>query len=110
MTNFYDSSIDPTLPAEFNGAAYRFGHSLIPSKLERWSTDHSRTVGKNKRNKFAFESVNSYFRIILASEHLSDLFGKPFNDEGGTLDQYIAGHLNQVPQSVDEAMTEEVFE
>lgn len=51
MTNFYDSSIDPTLPAAFNGAAYRFGHSLIPSKLERWSTDHSRSVGKKKRKK-----------------------------------------------------------
>lgn len=40
MASFYNPSLDPTLPVSFFAAAYRFGHSLIPSAIERWSVSH----------------------------------------------------------------------
>lgn len=54
---------------------------------------------------FKFKKLIDFFS---GSEQLRELFGRPFNDEGGILDQYIAGFLNQMPHSVDEAITEEV--
>lgn len=45
MGNFYSADRDATLPVAFNAAAYRFGHSLVPPALERWSVSH-RFVGK----------------------------------------------------------------
>ena len=36
----YDPELDPSLPVSFFAAAFRFGHSLIPSVIERWSLSH----------------------------------------------------------------------
>ncbi len=38
--NGYDAKVDPTVPAAFTAAAFRFGHSLLPSTVERWSVNH----------------------------------------------------------------------
>lgn len=38
--NGYDDKVDPSLPAAFASAAFRFGHSLLPSTVERWSVNH----------------------------------------------------------------------
>jgi hypothetical protein len=38
----YDPNVDVTIPSAFVTAAYRFGHSLLPNVLERWSPNHVR--------------------------------------------------------------------
>ena len=45
MASFYNPKLDPSLPVAFFSAAYRFGHSLIPNAIERWSVTHQ-YVGK----------------------------------------------------------------
>lgn len=40
--NGYDPDADATVPSAFATAAFRFGHSLLPSVLERWSPNHVR--------------------------------------------------------------------
>jgi hypothetical protein len=41
----YDPQIDPTATEEFVTSAFRFGHSLLPNRIERWSHGH-RYIGK----------------------------------------------------------------
>lgn len=97
------------MPVEFHAAAFRFGHSLMPAKLERWNVDHSSVVGK-RRCLTNFVFIKLIKKIFFPeSELLRKLFFKRINDEGEILDQYIAGFLNQMPQSVDGSITEEVF-
>ena len=40
MSNGYNPKIDASLPVSFFAAAYRFGHSLLPSTIEQWSVTH----------------------------------------------------------------------
>ena len=40
MSNSYNAKLDPTLPVSFFAAGFRFGHSLIPPTLEKWSISH----------------------------------------------------------------------
>jgi peroxidase len=39
-SNSYKPGLNPTVPASFGTAAFRFGHSLLPSTIERWSHSH----------------------------------------------------------------------
>lgn len=39
-SNGYKPGLNPTVPASFGTAAFRFGHSLLPSTIERWSQSH----------------------------------------------------------------------
>ena len=83
----YDAKLDPTLPVSFFAAAVRFGHSLIPSAIERWSVTHQ----------------------YVGARRLSEMLLRPFDVyQGGTCDQYLAGFMNQVSQAVDESMTQEL--
>jgi hypothetical protein len=38
--NEYDPKIDASATEEFITSAFRFGHSLLPNKIERWSVAH----------------------------------------------------------------------
>ena len=70
-----------------SSAAFRFGHSLLPSTIERWSKSH-RYVG---------------------SQRLSEMLQQPYDlYKGGWVDQYIMGLCNQVAQAMDDAVTQEV--
>jgi hypothetical protein len=85
--NGYDDKIDPSLPASFGAAAFRFGHSLLPSAVERWSTTHK----------------------YIGAQRLSQMLRQPYDlYKGGYCDQYISGLMNQVSQAMDGSMSQEV--
>ncbi|XP_068081797.1 peroxidase isoform X2 [Anabrus simplex] len=83
----YDADVDATMTASFITAAFRFGHSLLPSRIERWSATHKH----------------------VGSQRLSEVLKQPFDlYKPGWLDQYVMGLVNQVPQAMDDAVTPEV--
>ena len=87
MLNGYNSKLEATLPVEFFTSAFRFGHSLIPSALERWSTTHK----------------------FIGSRRLSEIINKPFDVYNGDVcDQYLTGFMNQISQAVDDSVSQEV--
>nr|XP_027209255.1 chorion peroxidase-like isoform X2 [Penaeus vannamei] len=83
----YDPTEDPSMTAGFVSAAYRFGHSLLPSTVERWSPSHT----------------------IIGSKRLSKLIRQPWDlYKAGVLDQYYLGLMNQPAQAMDPHITQEV--
>lgn len=38
--NGYDPTINPGIFASFAAAAFRFGHTILPTNVERWSKQH----------------------------------------------------------------------
>ncbi|KAG7170792.1 Chorion peroxidase-like 8 [Homarus americanus] len=83
----YNPSTDPSMTVAFISAAFRFGHSLLPSAVERWSASHK----------------------FIASTRLSRLIRQPWDlFRAGVLDQYYVGLMNQPAQAVDDAVTQEV--
>lgn len=87
MLNKYNPKLEATLPTSFFAAAFRFGHSLIPNALERWSTTHK----------------------FIGSRRLSDIINKPFDVyTGNTCDEYLTGFMNQISQAVDDSVSQEL--
>jgi len=83
----YNPKVDPSLPASFTAAAFRFGHSLLPATVERWSVSHK----------------------YIGAERLSKMLRQPYDlYKGGYCDQYISGLMNQVSQAMDPSMSQEV--
>ncbi|XP_015522628.2 uncharacterized protein LOC107226351 [Neodiprion lecontei] len=83
----YDPSVNPGVLDAFAAAAYRFGHSLLPTAVERWSKAHK----------------------FIASKRLSDLIRRPYDlYRAGVLDEYFMGLMNQVAQAMDDSITQEV--
>merc|ERR1712226_463091 len=85
--NGYDPSINPSVSNVFATAAFRMGHTLLPSTIERWSKTH-RYIG---------------------SQRLSEMLQQPYDlFKGGWADNYIMGLVNQVAQAYDDSITQEV--
>jgi len=83
----YDEKIDPSNANGFATAAYRFGHSLLPSTVERWTHKHE----------------------FLGTQKLSELLQQPYDlFKAGWLDNYVMGMVNQVAQAMDESMSAEI--
>lgn len=83
----YDQYTNPSAASAFTTAAFRFGHSLLPSTIERWSKTH-RYIGSQK---------------------LSEMLQQPYDlYKGGWADAYIMGLVNQVAQAMDDSMSQEV--
>ncbi|KAL0832005.1 hypothetical protein ABMA28_001504 [Loxostege sticticalis] len=83
----YDPEVNPDVIDSFAAAAYRFGHSLLPTAVERWSKAHK----------------------FIASKRLSDLIRRPYDlYRAGVLDEYVMGLMNQVAQAMDDSITQEV--
>lgn len=85
--NGYDSTVNPGIIDSFASAAFRFGHTLLPTAVERWSKAHK----------------------FIASKRLSDLIRRPFDIyRAGVIDEYFMGLMNQVAQAMDDSITQEV--
>lgn len=83
----YDPHINPSIIDAFASAAFRFGHSLLPTAVERWSKAHK----------------------FIASKRLSDLIRRPYDlYRAGVFDEYLMGLMNQVAQAMDDSITQEV--
>ncbi|OXU24635.1 hypothetical protein TSAR_006149 [Trichomalopsis sarcophagae] len=83
----FDPNVNPGVIDAFAAAAFRFGHSLLPTAVERWSKAHK----------------------FIASKRLSDLIRRPFDlYRAGVFDEYFMGLMNQVAQAMDDSITQEV--
>ena len=71
----YDVNTNPSASNVFVSAAFRVGHTLLPSTIERWSKTH-RYVGSQK---------------------LSEMLQQPYDlYKAGWADAYMMGLINQV--------------
>ncbi|XP_071750194.1 LOW QUALITY PROTEIN: salivary peroxidase/catechol oxidase-like [Lepeophtheirus salmonis] len=86
-SNSYDTFTNPSASTVFVSAAFRFGHSLLPSTIERWSKTH-RYIG---------------------SQRLSEMLQQPYDlYKAGWADNYLMGLVNQVAQALDDSLSQEV--
>nr|XP_024214055.1 peroxidase-like [Halyomorpha halys] len=85
--NGYDPEVNPNVIDAFSSAAFRMGHTLLPTAVERWSKAHK----------------------FIASKRLSDLIRRPYDlYRAGVFDEYVMGLMNQVAQAMDDSITQEV--
>lgn len=83
----YDPYTNPSATSGFTTAAFRFGHTLLPSTVERWSKTHR----------------------YVESQRLSEMLQQPYDlFKGGYADTFMLGLVNQVAQAFDDSITQEV--
>jgi peroxidase len=83
----YDPTVNTGILASFAAAAFRFGHTLLPTNVERWSKQHR----------------------YITHTPLSDLIRQPFDlYEPGVFDEYFLGMTNQPALALDDFVTAEV--
>lgn len=85
--NGYDPKVNPSVTTAFTTAVFRFGHSLLPPRIERWSKTH-RYVDHQKLSTMLLQPYDLY--------------------KQGWGDAYLLGMANQVAQAMDDSMTTEV--
>lgn len=83
----YDANTNPSAASGFTSAAFRVGHTLLPSKIERWSKTHQ-YVGSQKLSEMLFQPYDLY--------------------KAGWADKYLLGMINQPAGAVDESVSREV--
>ncbi|KAG1672743.1 Peroxidasin [Nymphon striatum] len=83
----YDDTMNQGIATSFMSAAFRFSHSNIDNKIDRYNKHHQRT----------------------ASQNLREFFRNPFAMYGpGAADEFLIGMVNQPIQQTDPFMGEEV--
>ena len=70
----YDPNLNPSVATGFTSAAFRVGHTLLPSEIERWSKTH-RYVGSQKLSGMLLQPYDLY--------------------KEGWADAYLMGMVNQ---------------
>ena len=83
-SNDYDSSIDPRITNEFSSAAFRFGHSLIPSLIN---------VYKNVRETFELKQTFNKPQILRLSGMVDGLVGGLTRDKMESFDSGFVGDV-----------------
>lgn len=85
----YDSSVNPGISVEFSTAAYRFGHTLLSSEIERLNEDGS--------------------SIDIGSISLQDAFFNPGAiAESGGIESILRGLAGTTAQEIDNMIVEDV--
>jgi hypothetical protein len=62
----YDKTVDPSADIGFTTAAFRMGHTLLPSVIERWSPSH-KYVGAQRLSEMLQQPYDLYKRGWMVS-------------------------------------------
>ncbi|KAH7642873.1 peroxidase-like [Dermatophagoides farinae] len=83
----YDAKINPGIRVEFQAAAFRFGHSIVPDTVDRFNKFHQK----------------------IDSVRLASVLRQPFSlYHPGVMDSFIFGMVNQPAYRVDVTMANEI--
>lgn len=106
----YDPKTNPGIRVEFQAAAFRFGHSIVPDTVDRFNKFHKK-IGKKLffLESFPLNSNEFFFLSETDSVRLASVLRQPFSlYHPGVLDSFIFGMINQPAYRVDATMANEI--